>query len=162
MNKAKPALGTQNPISRAKDFMMREGYLAWKAVCEELPKDMSLGLLSTMLLGQVVITLRQMLENATRGGENFVINSFSLKAGRPQKVVERTNVGRARLVSVWVDSAVGAPDPVFRLGTTQGATSAGGLALTPGVKNEIGVIPASLDLFIASTVDINIYVTEET
>jgi len=127
-----------------------------------LGDKVSASTVANILLAGLYFTLREAVTLLGAGGNTLRITGYVLKAGRPVKVVERDTMGRARTVSFWVDSAVGMPDPSIRLGTASGSSLASGVRLTPGVANPFGKVPPQSELWVASDVDINIFVVEAT
>lgn len=149
-------------LSRAQDYFRNTVVAGWKAIACKLPADFTPSHLSMLLLAGIFFSMREFIELSSRGGNGFRIVPFALKPGAPVRILPKDVNGRTRRVVVWVDSLVGLPDAVIRLGTSNGSPLAGGVRVTSGVANEMGAVPANVELWAATDVAVNIYVIEET
>lgn len=114
-----------------------------------------------LLLAGIFLGLRDLTEATQQGGTYFRIVPFTVTANdEAVLVLDIETQGRVREVSIWMDSAVGMPDPTIRLSTGGGGANGNGVRVTPGVPNELGKVPPNVKLFIASDVTINGYVIE--
>lgn len=149
------------PKSRMLEFF-RDAADQYKELMCSVPKGITPGDVTNILLSGIFFTLREGLQQLGFGGNTLVITPFQLEPNKPVKVLERDKLGRARNVTVWVDSGVGLPDPLIRLSTKSGSALATGVRLTPGIANPFGKVPNSTELWMASDVAIRIYVVETT
>ena len=148
-------------IERAKDFFENQVFPFWRQVVCKWPEDLR-GMVVPLMLGGIFMKLNELVERLGQGSTYFRITPFVLVAGDSAiKVVQKETQGLTRRVFVWVDSAIGAPDPVIRIGTSRASSSAGGVALIPGQSNEIGKIPYDTELWMSSAQNITVYIVEE-
>lgn len=147
--------------SRMKDFFKLAAEQYHALMCSVGDK-VSPAVVTNILLAGLFFTVREAVSLLGGGGNTLRITGFALKADRPVRVVDRDKLGRARNVVLWVDSAVGLPDPSIRLGTASGSAVASGVRLTPGVANPFGKVPSTSELWMTSSVDITVFVVETT
>lgn len=149
------------PKSRMLEFF-REAASQYRDLMCAIPEGVKPGDITNILLSGIYFTLREGLQQLGFGGNTLVITPHQLKTNKPIKVLERDKQGRARNVVIWVDSAVGLPDPLIRLSTSSGSAVATGVRLTPGIANHFGKVPSSDELWMSSDVDLRVYVVETT
>lgn len=154
-------MATSNPLMRAATYLTDSVLPRWQSIVCKFPPDFTPTHTIALLLAGIFFTLREAVESMGIGGNLFSITPYKLVEERPVKVLERELTGRARKVSIWVDSAVGLPDPMIRLGTSSATMTASGVRLTPGVANPIGVIPANTELYVASDVALLVFIVTE-
>lgn len=148
-------------LARAKDFFETRVHPWWRdVVCQWDEENRKLAV--PLLLAGIFLSMRELLERIGQGGNYFRISPYKLTANAaPIRVLEKEPNGLSRRVFVWVDSAIGLPDPRIRIGTAKSNVNAGGVLLTPGVANEIGKMPPNNELWMSSDVTLNIYLVEE-
>ena len=146
-------------LSRATSFLVSEAYPWYEKLCRELPVG-AREFLTQLLLAANFLALRQLVEGLAKG-TLFDIRPYRLTAGGAATLaVDIDKQGRTRDNAVWVDSAVGMPDPTIRVGTDARSAAAGGVRVMPGDVNELGQVPADTRLYIASDVTITVYILE--
>lgn len=144
-------------LKRALEALV-QAYEWYGALCRRLGVDPSM--LTNILLTANFLSLRQLVE-AGKSGETFDIEGYKLEHDQPATLIaDVAKNGRAREIAVWVDSAVGAPDPTIRISTDAARAVAGGIRVKPGDVNELGAVPPNTRLYAASDIDITLYVIE--
>lgn len=145
-------------LTRAADALV-EAYEWYVSLCKRYPEMQPF--IGNVLLSANFLALRSLLEDGAKTGKVFDIRPYVLRAdGAAVRVVDVEKQSRPREIAIWVDSAVGLPDPTIRVGTDAGATSGGGIRVKPGDVNELGVVPPNTTLWASSDVDLTIYVIE--
>lgn len=110
------------------------------------------------LLSLIALRLGQMQNN--RVGANYYRITPVLLTTDGQRIVEQQPEGLVRKVILFVDNASGGPTPTIRVGTNKGGTASGGVRVNAGVGSELGEVPPFVELWAASTVNIQGYVIE--
>lgn len=142
--------------SRAAIFLEEARNFASKH-CAHLPQAQRMELLLT----GIYLTEQKLLEALQQGGNYFRIEPFSVVAlDEAVQVLDIETNGRVREVSIWMDSAVGMPDPTIRVSTGASGTGGNGIRVSPGGPTELGKVPPNTRLYISSDVSINGYVIE--
>lgn len=114
-----------------------------------------------LLLAANVLSTQDLLHAVEQGGTYFRISQFTSTAnGEAVQILDIETQGRVREVSIWLDSAVGGPDPVIRLSEKASGSVGNGVRMAPGGPNELGKVPPNTTLFLSSDVTINGYVIE--
>lgn len=138
---------------------LRSAYDWYAQLCRDFPQLK--GFEVPVLLAANFLALRELVEGMAKSGKLFDIRPYPLAAnGEAVRVVDVDRSGRPREVAIWVDSAVGLPDPTIRIGTDAGSANAGGIRVRPGDVNELGVVPPDSTLWMSSDIPITIYVLE--
>ncbi len=147
-------------LERAKSFFEGTVHPWWKNIlCKWQPELRKYS--SELLLAGIFLSQRDLIEALQQGGNYFRITPFHLRAGaEATKVVDIETNGYVREVSIWMDSAVGLPDPTIRLSTGASGTVGNGVRVTPGGPNELGKVPPNTRLFLSADIDINGYIIE--
>lgn len=147
-------------IARAQNFLVNRVHPWWRDIVCKWPTDLR-KFSSELLLAGIFLSLRDLAEGLQQGGTYFRITPFTVEANSEAVLVlDIETQGRVREVSIWMDSAVGLPDPTIRLSTGGGGTGGNGVRMTPGVPNELGKVPPNTKLYVASDITINGYVIE--
>lgn len=148
-------------LSRAKEFFETQVHPWWRdIVCKWDDTQQKFAI--PLLLSGIFLSLRELVEKLGQGTQYFRITPFALVANAsPARVLQKEPNGLARRVFVWVDSAVGMPDPRVRIGTAKSSVNAGGVLLTPGIANEVGRMPPNTELWMSTDVSLTVYVVEE-
>jgi len=147
-------------LARSQNFLMNRVIPWWREVVCAWPEGVRKHA-SELLLASIFLSLRDLTEAVQQGGTYFRITPFSVQAlDEAVMVLDIETQGRVREVSIWMDSAIGMPDPTIRLSTGGGGTAGNGVRMTPGVANELGKVPPNTKLYVASDVTINGYVIE--
>lgn len=149
-----------NVIERAKEFFESTAVPWWRRIVCAWPEQLR-PFAGELLLAGVYLQLDRLNEALAQGGTYFRITPFQLVANLP--AIEILNIevqGRVRDVSIWMDSAVGGPDPTIRLSTDGSGTFGNGVRLTPGGPNELGKVPPNTRLFASCDVTLNGYIIE--
>lgn len=145
-------------LSRASQSL-KTAYEWYVQLCRTLPEAQPF--LTNILLAANFLTLRELVEGMSKTGKLFDIRPYALAANAEAvRVVDIEKQGRPREIAIWVDSAVGLPDPTIRVGTDAGSANAGGLRVKPGDVNELGIVPADTTLWVSSDIAITLYVIE--
>ncbi len=151
---------TNTFLERARDAIVNEAYPWYQKFCSWLPPEAQKTIIP-ILLAANFLALRKLVESIGRSGGLYDIRPYQLTANASAKlIVDVDKQGRPREVAVWVDSAVGLPDPTIRVGVDGGATTGAGIRVKPGDVNELGQVPPDTRLYVASDVDITLYVIE--
>lgn len=147
-------------ISRASNFFLRRVHPWWQdIVCSWDPALRRHA--PELLLAGIFLGLRDIAEGLTQGGTYFRITPFRVVANSEAvRILDIETQGRVREVSIWLDSAIGLPDPVIRISTGASGTAGNGVRISPGGPNELGKVPPDVKLFVASDVTLNGYVIE--
>jgi hypothetical protein len=115
-----------------------------------------------LLLAGIFLQLDRLNENSGQGVTYFKLTPFQLVANEaPIQILDVEVQGRVREVSIWMDSAIGFPDPTIRLSTDASGTFGNGVRLSPGGPNVLGKVPPNTRLFASSDVTLNGYVIEQ-
>lgn len=115
---------------------------------------------TTILLSGIFLTLREIAEASSFGNVRFDLRPVSLNTV-PIRILERDETTRrVRKVSLWVDSASGGPTPTIRVGKGTTSVNGGGIRVNAGQVNEIGEVPADVELWAAASTPINAYIIE--
>jgi len=147
-------------LNRAQEFFEGRVYPWYQRVICAWPANVRVHA-SEALLAALLLSNRELVESVQQGGNYFNITPFTVVAnGEAIRVLDIETQGRVRDVSIWFDSAAGAPDPTLRLSTNGSGTAGNGIRLAPGGPNELGKVPPQTMLYIASDVDLNGYVIE--
>lgn len=147
-------------MGRATEFFLRRVHPWWREiVCSWSPELRKYA--NELLLAGIFLSLRDIAEGLKQGNTYFRITPFFVQANSEAVLILDIEAqGRTREVSVWLDSAVGLPDPTIRISTGASGTSGNGVRVAPGGPNELGKVPADVKLFVASDVSLNGYVIE--
>lgn len=147
-------------LARSQNFLMNRVIPWWRDIICQWPVDVR-RYSSELLLAGVYLGVRDLVEALQQGGTYFRITPFRVEANdEAVLVLDIETQGRVREVSIWMDSAVGLPDPTIRLSTGASGTAGNGVRVLPGGPNELGKVPPNTKLFLASDVTINGYVIE--
>lgn len=153
-------MSAYNTIDRAREFFEGLTIPWWRRIVCAWPKELR-QFAHELLLAGIYLQLDRLNEALQQGGTYFRITPFTLTAGEAAAQILDIEVqGRVREVSIWMDSAVGGPDPTIRLSTDASGTLGNGVRITPGGPNELGKVPANTRLFASSDTTINGYVIE--
>jgi hypothetical protein len=148
-----------NFTSRAKEFFEGRVLPWWRNIVCAWPPELRKHT-TELLLGAILLSLRELTEAVNQGGNYFNITPFQLIANAPSTKVLGVEVqGRVRDVTIWLDSALGGPPVTMRIGTSDSGAG-NGVRCTPGVANELGKVPPQTQLFASSDVTINGYIIE--
>jgi len=147
-------------ISRAQNFLLKRTVPWWREVVCAWPADVRKHATELLLAG-IFLGIRDLSEGLQQGGAYFRITPFRVMANdEAVLVLDVEAMGRVREVSLWLDSAVGLPDPSIRLSTSGSGTTGNGVRVIPGGPNELGKVPPNTKLYVASDVTLNGYVIE--
>lgn len=150
----------QTFLARSQRFLVGRVIPWWREIVCTWPPEVR-KYANELLLAGIFLGIRDLTEATQQGGTYFRITPFTATANdEAVLVLDIETQGRVREVSIWMDSAVGMPDPVIRLSTGGGGTQGNGVRVTAGVPNELGKVPPNVKLYIASDVTINGYVIE--
>lgn len=121
-------------------------------------------MLTPLLLGVIALRLGQLVNNRAVGASYYRITPFTL-GNQGQRIIEKQNDGLVRTVMLWVDKASGGPTPYLRVGTQKvdmqaGQTGSGGIQVNAGQQNELGNVRPEVEMWAASSVQINAFVIE--
>lgn len=149
-----------NLITRARDFMEQRVHPWWQGVvCAWSPELRKRG--AELLLAGIFLQLQKLREALQQGGTYFRITPFSLVANAQAiRILDIEVQGRVREVSIWMDSAIGLPDPVIRISTDASGSAGNGVRMAAGSANELGKVPANTTLYASADVNLNGYIIE--
>ena len=148
-------------MARAQSYFTERVIPGWKELACSLPSNFTPDIVKTYLLASIFFSLRDFVDAVGQGGNYFRIHPIALKANTPTRVLEKDVNGRVRLIRIWVDSLVGLPDAVIRVGTKNSSVTSGGVRLTAGIANELGKVPDNTELWMSTDVNVTVYVVEE-
>lgn len=147
-------------IDRARMYFEGTVYPWWQNIVCKWPLELR-KFAPELLLAGVYLQLDRLTEALSQGGNYFRITPFQLLANDAAvQVLDIEVQGRVREVSIWMDSAVGSPDPTIRISTDGSGAVGNGVRMTPGGPNELGKVPPETRLYMSSDVTINGYIIE--
>lgn len=145
-------------IEAAKRFMSKSVLPFVRAASCEFGPEVQNNFLA-FLTGATFLKLVELTEGGEIGNRYTRISPYALGTSAV-KILDREENGWAREITIWVDSAVGGPNPTVRVGDSSVTTTGGGFRVPTGGGTELGKIAATKQLYAIATSAINAYIIE--